>query len=307
VLGGIFKIEDDSSGMKTAAQKKSTGFTLIELLVVIAILAILAALLLPALARAKDKAMRVKCTAGMKQVALGFLLWANESEKNNIPWRVSYLDGGTWFRRMNSIAAGSPADPDPPTWGNWLDFQRVGQVGPVALRQNAWFQFLFANPQIGDPRTLLCPADKMGRRQATGWLMEEGGLYHVNYRNNAISYSINLDGGLIYANIGGSTVQVPNFAASQGHVMLSERHMKEDTTNADCSGNVGVCDFIDVIGTSGAPGTPANSDWKDNPRLHYKGGNIALYDGSVHQVTRNQLNRLLDMGDDNGSLHFIKP
>ena len=80
--------------MKHQASVRRTAFTLIELLVVIAIIAILASLLLPALAKSKQKAKEIECVSLLHQGGLALRLWAND-QNGGFPWTVLSDDGGS--------------------------------------------------------------------------------------------------------------------------------------------------------------------------------------------------------------------
>ena len=114
-----------------------SGFTLIELLVVIAIIAILAAMLLPALAAAKDKAIRTQCMSNLHQIGVALFVYASNVSNDKLPVYDS-ATGASWpwdmpwdvgNQMLQSIGGNIKVFYDPGTAGRFTDADDFGTNG----------------------------------------------------------------------------------------------------------------------------------------------------------------------------------
>lgn len=136
------------------------GFTLIELLVVIAIIAILAAILLPALASAKARALRMQCTSQIKQLALGVNSFTGDHDDRFPPATVQYSDGSqlSWDTLIGSYIGGAGTQNKYALYGVYFDAANDPEDAVQAL----------ANDYVMAPgKVLACPADQFPK---AGWI-----------------------------------------------------------------------------------------------------------------------------------------
>jgi prepilin-type N-terminal cleavage/methylation domain-containing protein/prepilin-type processing-associated H-X9-DG protein len=145
--------------------QRRTGFTLIELLVVIAIIAILAAILFPVFAQARDKTRQAACLSNLKQVGTALVMYGQDYDER-MPVTCNYGRGWTWF----SKALGGPCSQAGITASTPLNTDLGPSQTPLRYIQE------FLQPYCKNEQVWFCPSVGRGRN----WLLKAGPTYGFN-------------------------------------------------------------------------------------------------------------------------------
>ena len=165
---------------------KRRGFTLIELLVVIAIIAILAAILFPVFAQAREAARKTACLSNMKQLGLGLTMYRQDYDQRDpgpgdgghcgtAPQGASW-DPAAWGVWYNGVATVAPTKNPPVASNDWVPCYHISDNDPVTGIANDSFpnlkqlwldygpQYGAIYPYVKNTQVFLCPSDRFSKK-----------------------------------------------------------------------------------------------------------------------------------------------
>ena len=193
-------------------RRNARAFTLVEMLVVIAIIAVLAALLLPALIRGKQRAQRIQCINNLEQTGTAFQMFAHD-HRGKFPMQISTADGGSW----EYVEAGT------------------------AINGTFYFSYRHLQTLANElvvPRILVCPSDQARQPAATFSTLQNSNVsYFVGaYANYDVPASV-LAGDRNITNNAGATPSLVRGTAGlrwtgelhafKGNVLFADAHVEQ--------------------------------------------------------------------------------